>query len=121
MFCSRRGNRFTNSIVGPGCWVRPSPTLSTSDARRPFFALGDMDVILHHSQEALTDINVLFVVRLLGKFRGTPEKVRWIRHGVVVEGMRGKTITKEFRSARTQSTNLMWLDGVRARDPVGIP
>jgi hypothetical protein len=90
-----------------------------------------MDVILRHSQEALTDIDVLFVVRLLGKFRGTPEKVRWIRHGVVVEGMRGPnserppraayTATKEFRSARTQSTNLMWLDGVRARDPVGIP
>jgi hypothetical protein len=41
--------------------MRPSPTLSTSDAQRPFFALGDMDVILRHSQEALTDIDVLFV------------------------------------------------------------
>jgi hypothetical protein len=38
-----------------------------------------MDVILRHSQEALTDVDVLFVVRLLGKFRGKPEKVRWIR------------------------------------------
>jgi hypothetical protein len=25
--------------------MRPSPTLSTSDARRPFFALGDMDEV----------------------------------------------------------------------------
>src|ERR1700730_12527051 len=101
MFCSRRGNRFTNSIVGPGCGVRPSPTLSTSDARRPFFALGDMDVILRHSQEALTDSDVLFVVRLLGKFRGTPEKVRWIRHGVVVEGMRGPNSERPPRAAYT--------------------
>lgn len=83
--------------------MRPSPTLSTSDARRPFFALGDMDVILRHSQEALTDIDVLFVVRLFGKFRGTPEKVRWIRHGVLVEGMRGPN--SERRARRTQRQN----------------
>ena len=81
--------------------MRPSPTLSTSDARRPFFALGDMDVILRHSQEALTDIDVLFVVRLLGKFRGAPEKVRWIRHGVVVEGMRGPNSERPPRAAYT--------------------
>jgi hypothetical protein len=66
-------------------------------------------------------------VRLLGKFRGTPEKVRWIRHGVLVEGTRGrktaargvhsgKTITKAFRSARTQSYFRHCVTGGRHHD-----
>ena len=81
--------------------MRPSPTLSTSDARRPFFALGDMDVILRHSQEALTDIDVLFVVRLLGKFRGTPEKVRWIRQWCSRRGKRGPNSERPPRAVYT--------------------
>ena len=48
-------------------------------------------------------------VRLLGKFRGEPEKVRWIVIGVLVEGMRD--LPKDRRARRTQRQN----------DNAGIP
>ncbi len=49
-------------------------------------------------------------VRLLGKFRGEPEKVRWIVIGVLVEGMRGPNSERPPRAA-TQRQN----------DNAGIP
>jgi hypothetical protein len=64
-----------------------------------------MDVILRHSQEALTDIDVLFVVRLLGKFRGTLEKVRWIPSWCCRRGNARPQLDRRARRTQRQNDN----------------